>query len=196
MMENSFNTFLSEYQITGKSKIDGYSLANLDRLTNEEKDKAYSLLKREMLSHPPAIVAMAHINPDKAEKDIKDAIESLKSDNKPPNTTLLFTAYKLSKDCKYIQEVISARKRLRENHVIPYFVDLCEHIHVKDVEDFIKSSILAEVNSTVLSTLSRALLAKHGHSTDLKDPTFQKNIRILKKGSIQDKSDLIESFDS
>ena len=60
----SFESFLKEYNSTGKSKLDGYSIELLKNLTDNEKQKVIQMLSAEAPSLGAAIDALATLDKD------------------------------------------------------------------------------------------------------------------------------------
>lgn len=58
-MNAAFDQFIKEYNATGRKKIDGYSLPNLDRLNPAERLQAIEILKEEVIKNTWGIDGLA-----------------------------------------------------------------------------------------------------------------------------------------
>lgn len=189
-MSNSFSRFMEEYNADGIKKLDGYTLSLFSNFNDTEKQKAFDLLSDELISHPPAVLAMSCIDPQKT----ISVIENIRKKEIELSNEILCEAYKVTNKKEYLTEIFNKRNTLKNNDLIPYYVNLCELIEIDEVNSFIKKAILEESNSTVLSITSRALLKKNGYQIDQKNDEFKSKIHILKKGNTKEKKAVLNNL--
>jgi len=76
MNTHGFTAFEREFYSTGRDKIDGYTFSNFDAMTPTEKSKAVDMLAGELPSFFPAADALAYLDADRCEAEIRKTLSA------------------------------------------------------------------------------------------------------------------------
>ncbi|MCW7536727.1 hypothetical protein OOT46_02515 [Aquabacterium sp. A7-Y] len=175
----AYQKFLSEYSATDRAKLDGYTLAYLRDLSEDEKDRAIALLSEEAMSFYGAIEPLALLAPNTAVKVFKDIEKTDAPEILRQSYPVYFWLWKLTGDESYAIKFVGCRPYLGEYQISPFYVMASEALASKTVDSWMQSAVFIETDRIGLSTAAGALLDDRGIRCDV--PATKERHRALWK---------------
>jgi hypothetical protein len=195
-MSEAFNTFLAEYNATGRQKLDGYTLVDLDSLTGDERDQATEMLREETIRDGMGIEGLVRINSEVALKTLLQVEQEWPEARTQKFYDLYYWLWKLTGDESYAAKFCSCRPFLRDASINSFYAHASWIIESPTIEKMLREAILVEVNSTGVSTAARALLNKYGYSSDIPatKPEYLAKWRTLTGGTTIQRQQVLQNL--
>jgi hypothetical protein len=195
-MSDAFNKFLSEYNATGRQKLDGYTLSYLDLLKGDERQQATDLLREETIRDGMGIEGLVHINPDVALKTLLQVEQEWPEARTQKSYDLYYWLWKLTNDEGYAAKFCVCRPFLSDASVTPFYAHASWIVESPTIQKMLREAIFTETDSTGLSTAAGALLENAKISFDKID-TKERHRQLWKqmtKGTSSEKKSALNAI--
>lgn len=165
-MSIAFDRFLKEYSATGREKLDGYTLVNLDGLTAVEREQAVALLKSEAPRFVGAYEPLARLSPAAALEVLLLIEHDQPKSEFRAAYVLYFWLWKLTGQEGYETKFVESRRSVPASSLPAYFAYAAQMADSRHIEIMLEGAILSETDETAVGSAARTLLNKHGYSRE------------------------------